>query len=319
MTKTDILQDTGERMVPEFHKGGLIYAEHYTRYLAAQDLARGKVVLDIASGSGYGTKMLAQTASKVYGVDINKDAVKYSQKNFGASNIEYKVGDGVSIPLEDNSVDLVVTFETIEHIEDYKQFLDEVKRVLKNDGLAIVSTPNDLEFAEGNHFHVHEFTEGELLALLRKDFKYVDQYYQATWKYVAVGASKQMEREGELNALTLNLAPIKPKEYLYFYMVCSNRPISEKVKSIAAIGGHYSDRAILEAETLARQALDQRQQTIDQLNHQAIEYQQEIGELNNAIQEIKSSRSYKLARKLSKTAQKVGVKRRSDQPNKENK
>lgn len=148
----DKLENDYERMVPEYHEGKLIYAEHVTRYLAAQSVVKDKVVLDIASGSGYGTKILAESAKFVYGVDVNEAAVNYSKKKYASKNIEYLVGDGESIPLKDNSVDVVITFETIEHIKNYSKFLDEVARVLKPDGLAIVSTPNDLEFAEGNHF-----------------------------------------------------------------------------------------------------------------------------------------------------------------------
>ncbi len=67
--KAELVNDY-ERMVPEFHKDNLIYAEHITRYMAAKPLMKNKVVLDIASGSGYGTKMLAETAKYVYGVDV---------------------------------------------------------------------------------------------------------------------------------------------------------------------------------------------------------------------------------------------------------
>src|SRR5581483_6067845 len=160
------LSDTGERMIPKKHQGKLIYAEHITRYQAAAELAKGKVVLDIACGTGYGTKLLAQSAKKAYGVDIDPNAVKYAKENYSAKNTEYLVGDGESIPLDDGSVDLLVTFETIEHVRNYRKFLDEIIRVLKPDGLAIVSTPNDLEFAEGNHFHLHEFKLQELTGLL---------------------------------------------------------------------------------------------------------------------------------------------------------
>src|SRR5690242_21358219 len=107
------LDDTGERMVPEFHKGQLIYAEHLTRYASALPVVAGKTVLDIASGSGYGSQLLASAAAQVYGVDLDADAVAYAQKNFGSDNIEFRIGNATAIPLEDASVDVVVTFETI--------------------------------------------------------------------------------------------------------------------------------------------------------------------------------------------------------------
>ena len=122
--RTSILENDYERMVPEFHKGTIIYGEHLVRYLAAQQIVKGKTVLDIASGSGYGTYSLAKTAKKVYGVDVLADAIHYSKQNYNKSNIEYLQGDGVAIPLKDNSVDVVVSFETIEHIEDYRTFME---------------------------------------------------------------------------------------------------------------------------------------------------------------------------------------------------
>jgi ubiquinone/menaquinone biosynthesis C-methylase UbiE len=245
-TLNDKLENDYERMVPEFHKDKLIYAEHVTRYIAAQPITKGKIVLDIASGSGYGTKLLSESAKFVYGVDVNETAINYSKKNYAAKNIEYLTGDGESIPLEDNSVDVVVTFETIEHIKDYKKFMTEVKRVLKDDGLAIISTPNDIEFSEGNHFHLHEFEYEELISLVKQHFKNVDSYFQSTWKHVAVGSENELSTD--VNAKTLNLTKKTSNQHLYFYLVCSNRKITEKVEYVAALGEHYSDRQLQEQQ-----------------------------------------------------------------------
>jgi len=243
MSKSAVaLGEKGERMVPEIHEGLLIYSEHYIRYIAGQELVKGKTVLDIASGSGYGTKILAETAKKVYGVEIDKKSVEYAQNKYGASNIEFKVGDGENIPLPNESVDVVITYETIEHIKNYKKFVEEMSRVLKKDGLAIVSTPNDLEFAEGNHFHLHEFAEKELNYLLKNKFKNIKSYYQATWKYVALGSKDELNASQLMNKTILNHAPVKPKEYLYFYLLCSNREIQENIEYIGALGEHYSER-----------------------------------------------------------------------------
>lgn len=290
-----ILEDTGERMVPEFHKGGstwgLVYAEHMTRYMCAQPLVKGKTVLDIASGSGYGSHLLAKTAAKVYGVDVDQKAVAYAQQHFGGGNIVYQQGDGTKIPLEDDSVDVVVTFETIEHIKDYRKFLEEVTRVLRPDGLAIISTPNDLEFAEGNHFHVHEFEYEELLNEVKKYFSHTDSYFQATWKYVCIGPAELMQREGTIEIPAHNFAPLAPDRYLYFYLLCSNRKITEKVAPLAALGSHYSDRQILGAEATLRQE-------IAELKEAEVVKAQEAKAAISELAAIKRSRAYKLARKL---------------------
>lgn len=302
------LADTGERMVPAYHKGDLIYAEHVTRYMCAEPIVKDKVVLDIASGSGYGTQMLAKYAKKVYGVDVSEEAIEYSKANFGAENVEYKVGDGESIPLEDNSVDVVVTFETIEHIKDYNRFMDEVMRVLKPDGVAIVSTPNDREFAEGNHFHLHEFEYSELVKLLDKRFKNIEPYFQATWKYVNVGPASLLKQE-EINVPTLNLAPLDKEQSLYFYLICSNRKITEKIEPIAALGGHYSDRRIIGDQMSYLHELEVRLNMLNELqekyNADVSERDQRLEHLEREMKDIKSSRSYKLAHKLASAKRKM--------------
>ncbi|PJE65270.1 class I SAM-dependent methyltransferase, partial [Candidatus Saccharibacteria bacterium CG10_big_fil_rev_8_21_14_0_10_47_8] len=180
------IEDTGERMVPDYHKGSMMYAEHMVRYQAAGSLVKDKVVLDIACGSGYGSSILARQAARVMGVDLSEPAIEYAQQNYGAANIGFRVGDATDIPIGDESVDVVVSFETIEHIPDYKKFLKEVRRVLKAEGLFIVSTPNDKEFPEGADFHAHEFKQEELEALLRQHFENTRTYYQSTWLYNAL-------------------------------------------------------------------------------------------------------------------------------------
>lgn len=312
MAKKAELENDYERMVPEFHKGSLTYAEHLTRYMSAQELVSGKVVLDVASGSGYGTKMLAEKAAKVYGVDINEDAVEYSKQNYGGANIEYLVGDGELIPLEDNSVDVVTTFETIEHVPNYEKFVKEIKRVLKPDGLALVSTPNDLEFAEGNHFHLHEFEYSELVSLLKKDFKNIDSYYQATWKYVAVGDLKTFQAEGMVSIPTQNMSPKSREECLYFYLLCSNRKITESIESIAALGEHYSDRRLMGSREQYEEALRVKdgeigslKQYLDKANSQSLSMQLQRDTLMKELEAIKASKVYKLSSRIDSVNRKV--------------
>lgn len=238
------IKEEGERMVPAFHRGALVYGEHITRYESVAELVKGKVVLDIASGSGYGSEVLARTAEHVTGVDIDSASVEYATRNYKRANIDYVVGSAEDIPLADDSVDVVVTFETIEHIPNYEKFLKEIKRVTKPGGFAIVSTPNDPEFPVGNHFHLHQFSKEELERLLKKHYKFVEFNYQFTWLYAAVmrglGAEKYWERALE----TINCAPLSPEKALYFIAICSDHALPDplKIKEIAAASEHYSAR-----------------------------------------------------------------------------
>jgi ubiquinone/menaquinone biosynthesis C-methylase UbiE len=240
--KTLDLDNDGERMIPEHHQGTFIYGEHIVRYEAAKSLVKGKVVLDIACGSGYGSHLLSNDAKKVYGVDVSSDAVEYAKKKFSNSNIEFMVGDAEKIPLPDNSVDIVITFETIEHIKDYRKFMSEIKRVLKEDGLAVISTPNDTEFSEGNHFHLHEFEHSELTTLISKYFKYQKEYFQGTWIYNALLTETSFKDTWEDSMETIQSAPKSTDKALYFYVLCSNRKITESIAPIGAISHHWSAR-----------------------------------------------------------------------------
>lgn len=246
MIKKTKLKNDYERMIPEYHKGKSIYGEHIARYLAIGEIAKGKKVLDIASGSGYGTAMIAKNADHVVGVDISADSVAYAKEHYGAKNVTYLEGDGQSIPCEDESFDIVVSFETIEHLKDYEKFLNECKRVLRKDGLFLLSTPNDKEFAEGNHFHLHEFEHKELDNLLKKYFSHTKHYYQATWIGNTVGSKDDLSSEWRAKSDIMNVSPVPSDKFLYFYFLCANREIPETVQTLSVIGEHWSERKIVE-------------------------------------------------------------------------
>lgn len=168
------LKWTGERMVTTFvNEIGTI--EHLNRYAFALNLTKNKIVLDIACGEGYGTNLLSTTAYFVYGVDISKEAVDHAKKKYLKSNIEFKFGSADKIPLENNSIDIVISYETLEHHDKHDEMMIEIKRVLKSDGLLILSTPEKLFYHEReqkNEFHVKELTKDELTNLAEKYFKH---------------------------------------------------------------------------------------------------------------------------------------------------
>lgn len=299
--KSTKLKDTGERMIPEFHTGNFMFGEHIVRYESALEFVNDKTILDIACGSGYGSNILSKTARKVYGVDIDQATIKYAQENFNASNIEFKVGSAVSIPLENSSVDRVITFETVEHIEDYEKFILEIKRVLKDDGLAIISTPNDLEFSEGNHFHLHEFEHKEFLDLLNKNFKFVDIYFQGAWICNGLFKENQLTKNWTEKIKVLNLAPKEADKAIYFFAVVSDTKINTSIEPIVGISDHWSQRAIEEenAKTVVHNRNMNALVTLEKEKSAALEKEKDA--LLSEIKQIKSSRSWKLAQKISRS------------------
>ncbi len=170
---------TGERFIPGMMNDPATITEHYQRYNAALPLIKDKTVLDIASGSGYGTFLLSSEARTAYGVEINQDAVDYSRVQYVRSNLKYLQGSVDSIPLEDRSVDVVVSFETIEHVSAELQvrMMEEIRRVLKDDGILFISSPDKRYYSDergfDNPYHIHELYASEFKALLNRYFRHV--------------------------------------------------------------------------------------------------------------------------------------------------
>jgi GT2 family glycosyltransferase/SAM-dependent methyltransferase/glycosyltransferase involved in cell wall biosynthesis len=173
------MEFTGERYVPTLDAPEISY-EHWHRYLYALTLVEGKTVLDIACGEGYGTALLAQKATRVVGIDVNVEAVAHAARTYLQPNLEFRTGCAEALPIAESQVfEVIVSFETIEHLDEHKQiqFLNEVKRLLKPEGVFLISTPNKRTYSDQanyrNKFHLKEFYESEFCALLGRFFRTV--------------------------------------------------------------------------------------------------------------------------------------------------
>jgi SAM-dependent methyltransferase len=196
---------TGERFIPGTR--GEIWIEHWHRYHFASRWSAGRRVLDIACGEGYGSALLSRNAAHVTGVDVSLEAIEHARQAYGsARNVEFRSGSCTRIPLPDASVDLVVSFETIEHIEEQQAFLDEVARVLTPDGVLLVSCPNKEEYTDkrefDNEFHVKELYREELDALLRSRFAHADWYGQRPTFYSIIAPERPTPWAGQLVEVT---------------------------------------------------------------------------------------------------------------------
>jgi ubiquinone/menaquinone biosynthesis C-methylase UbiE len=167
---------TGERMIPELAPRS-VYWEHFYRYRFACNYVFNKRVLDIASGEGYGTSALMKAgASSVVGIDISEETVAHAKKKY---NLNYIVANAEAIPVSDESIEVIVCFETIEHLKNPTIFLKECARILAPKGKLVISTPN--RFRPNNYsreFHLMEYSEGDFMVLLHKYFSQIKMYYQ---------------------------------------------------------------------------------------------------------------------------------------------
>lgn len=230
MTPDNPLDFTGERFLPEVR--GAIFYEHWHRYAAVTPLVTGKRVLDAASGEGYGSFLLAQAAAQVTGVDLAPDAVAHAARRYVRDNLRYVAGSVTALPLPSASVDVVVSFETIEHLEAQAGMLAEFRRVLLPDGVLVISSPNRPVYneagGEANHYHVRELDRDELAAALAAGFP------QQAWYAQRVIAQSALWAEGASGAppacLALDgdvpVAATAPAAPMYFLVIAAAHGVS---------------------------------------------------------------------------------------------
>lgn len=179
------LEYTGERVIPDQMDpmNGMLL-EHIARYQFAAPFLHGRV-LDFASGSGFGSQLIAKMQKKVVeevvALDISEEAIRYARGRYYHPNVRYVVGDILDdkLPEQYGQFDFVVSFETIEHIKDYEQFLANVLNLLKPGGMLILSTPFGQGIGQPTNepFHIHQFTEQEFKSLFFA-FTSSEFYYQ---------------------------------------------------------------------------------------------------------------------------------------------
>lgn len=241
------LKFTGERFVPlQNLVNDEIGVEHLHRYHAAVDLVRNQVVLDLASGEGFGTAILASTAKKVYGIDIDAPSIEHARDTYGyLGNTEFIQAGADKIPLEDGAVDIVVSFETIEHLNEdtQKKFLQEIKRVLKKDGKLIISTPDKVNYTERydhkNEFHLKEFNRDEFYGFLKRYFDHVSEFLQGFEIISAITEPDPAELQN-IKIANWNRA-VSAFSRKYLISVCSNAPLEKNLNFSSVVFQVHKD------------------------------------------------------------------------------
>jgi ubiquinone/menaquinone biosynthesis C-methylase UbiE/glycosyltransferase involved in cell wall biosynthesis len=305
------LEFTGERYVPEIE--GQIALEHLHRYALACVLAEGKQVLDIASGEGYGSHLLAKVAKNVIGVDISEEAIHHAKTKYKDSKLDFRTGSATSIPVESNSVDLVVSFETIEHLAEHEEMLNEIKRVLKSDGVLIISSPNKQNYSiipsYMNPYHVKELFRDEFENLLGRYFRNCNfsgqRIVYGSWIF-PYGASREGATYFEPNHNSEITSSVVPSIYeigiasdVFSPMMGSsflnqqiekseivkslNEHLGERDKKLARLNDKLKEQN--EGLSTFRQELVDRDGQINSLNQAVSERNTQIARLNQAMNE----------------------------------
>lgn len=182
--------------------------ESFHRYHAAAPLCKGCLVLDAACGDGYGAAILAASAAQVWGIDNNPRTAAEASEKYKMPNLTFLCGDAEEMPFENGSFDRVVSFETIEHLRDQKKFLSEVRRVLKSDGILILSSPNKSSFRarnkQENAYHINELEPEELTKMVEEHFPNIALYGQDAFYNSVIsgtGSGTYFVRDGEKRVL----------------------------------------------------------------------------------------------------------------------
>jgi SAM-dependent methyltransferase len=220
------LEFTGERFTPECVRE--IWYEHLHRYVFARELVKGRRVLDAACGEGYGSALLAPVAETVTGVDLSGSAVEHARDRYEYQNLSFRQADCLALPFEDNSFDCVVSFETLEHLEDHDGLLSEFRRVLDPAGFLLLSSPDKAVYTDRlqnrNEFHVRELYRDELEKLLAAYFPAVRLWGQkllfqsVIWPLTEEsGAVFHQEQRGQIAA-----QPTPQHDPVYFLALCAD-------------------------------------------------------------------------------------------------
>jgi len=283
------LEFTGERFNPQ-HADPYeeIAVEHQQRYHAAAGLVRGKIVLDAGSGEGYGACFLAATAARVFGIDVSAETVRHAAARYRRHNLEFGVGSAEALPFPDGMFDVVISFEVIEHLEETQQiaFLREARRVLKESGVLVISTPNKAVYsdpsAQHNRFHKHEFHVSEFERFLLQVFPRISLFGQS-WSL-----SSALERPDSRHLLNIGFsAPgFSPK---YLVAVCGatdlvntvdlSSVVLDRQKRLEGTWGRIHE---LQSEIAARnQWAATLERDLENLRIRVVELQQEVVQRND--------------------------------------
>jgi ubiquinone/menaquinone biosynthesis C-methylase UbiE len=293
---------TGEQVVPADISNRYLYLEHQARYMYAAQFVRGQSVLDLGCGTGYGSVYLAlQGARQVVGIDINAEAINYADYHYQEHNLAYIRGNCLSVGFKNHSFDIIISFEVIEHIEKWQNYLEEVARLLKPGGYFIGSTPNkrlhspDIEKSH-NPFHVREYLFADLQQILSTYFINVRILGQSPLQgfliseYQSLACLAQNDRLRDNSALVMEKGSSdkqveKAKDFVF---ICQKQEETQSVKNSIKIelysqqqGQVYLSEPIAVEYMRAIQIIKSQEKELSRLNNQLLQLHSRLIQFEN--------------------------------------
>ena len=282
------LEEEATIVAPDQDLGRLIEVEHVSRYQWAAQAAKDRVVLDAGCGTGYGTRLLAEGgAREVVGIDLAESVLEAVAPTMPES-VRLQPGDLRKLEVPDNTFDLIVCFEVIEHFDDPSTVLDELARVLAPEGCLLISSPNRGVYQPGNPHHLHEFTASELQSELARRLSNVALTRQHDYIVSALltDASYSLGGGDAVRDLTVRkLIAGVPGEEVYTVAVASNGPLPE-LPELAAMTGTLELTEWLSVFDTQTRAITDKDNYIDELEARLAERDQLAEQLSDAEQRL---------------------------------
>jgi SAM-dependent methyltransferase len=235
------LEHTGELLLPGIRGTAEIAYDHITRYRFAGRYVKGKKTIVLGSGAGYGTHYLSKFAKSVLGVDTSEEAVAQATRSYDAPNLRYKPGDVTNLPYPDESFEVAVSFEVMAHLERPAALVQEALRLLKEDGVLVVSTPDKQTYSNDRNYvnphHLKEMYPLEFREILERHFRHVQIYRQgALAGSIVTPDSRDLPEDGQPTLESTQFSLPDPEfgrevpTTLYVIAVCKKGPDPEPLR-----------------------------------------------------------------------------------------
>tara|TARA_Y100000034_G_C6909557_1_gene423537 strand:+ start:7073 stop:7885 length:813 start_codon:yes stop_codon:yes gene_type:complete len=262
-----MISKTGERILPEkldSEEEYIVYLRHLFVYrFAKKKFPKNCKVLEIGSGEGYGTHLLSQSerVKEIVGLDVDLNSIEYASKKYISNNLSFKHYGGFKIPFEDNHFNVVVSFQVVEHLRDDKNYICEIYRVLKKEGILILATPNrDYRLKPGekpwNRFHVREYSHNSLRELLYHKFENIAIFGVKGSDKIQEIEIKRVKKNLRIASFDpFHLRNLIPESLKPFVIRLLRRSISEKNKNIDFVSEHLVEHYYIVKDNL-RTSLD---------------------------------------------------------------